>query len=104
MTTSTATERRPRLRQGTRLIALLGVALLLSGLAAMPVLAAYLLANAAPRPSKRLYDRRAELLSNIQEAYLANLDHATSNVNAADAGGSAENAENLHTGDLSGRA
>jgi hypothetical protein len=40
VTTSTATERRPRLRQGTRLIALLGTALLLSGLAATPVLAA----------------------------------------------------------------
>jgi deoxyhypusine synthase len=50
---------------------------------AMPVLAAYLLENVPPRPHKRLFDRRDEILSNLRDAYLANLDHATSNVEAA---------------------
>lgn len=37
---------------------------------AMPVLAAYLLDACQPRPLKRLYDRRAELVARLREAYL----------------------------------
>ncbi|WP_029215500.1 homospermidine biosynthesis protein [Kallotenue papyrolyticum] len=37
---------------------------------AMPVLAAYLLDACRPRPLKRLYDRRAELVARLREAYL----------------------------------
>ncbi len=36
---------------------------------ALPVLAAYVLDVCSPRPLKRLYDRRAELLSGLQAAY-----------------------------------
>lgn len=37
---------------------------------AMPVLAAYLLDACQPRPLKRLYDRRAELVARLREVYL----------------------------------
>jgi deoxyhypusine synthase len=35
---------------------------------AIPIMAAYLLERATPRPLKRLYDRRAELLAGLQQA------------------------------------
>jgi deoxyhypusine synthase len=37
---------------------------------ALPILAAYALANVAPRAPKRLYDRRAELMESLSSAYL----------------------------------
>ncbi len=38
---------------------------------AMPLIAAYALARRAPRPPKRLYDRRAELLGRLADTYRA---------------------------------
>ena len=38
---------------------------------ALPILTAYALANHAPRPPRRLADRRAELLASLCESYLA---------------------------------
>jgi len=43
---------------------------------ALPLLAAYALANREARPLKRLYDRREELVARMREAYLAQLDGA----------------------------
>ncbi len=39
---------------------------------ALPIMAAYALANAPRRPLKRLYDRRADLLANLTAIYQAN--------------------------------
>ena len=36
---------------------------------ALPLLTAYALARHAPRPLKRLYDRREELMKRLKEAY-----------------------------------
>lgn len=38
---------------------------------AMPIIAAYLLETAQPRPHKRLYERRAEMVEKLHQAYLA---------------------------------
>ncbi len=38
---------------------------------AMPIMAAYALANHPPRPHKRLYDRREALVATLKETYLA---------------------------------
>lgn len=38
---------------------------------ALPILTAYTLSQCAPRPLKRLYDRRLELLARLQQEYLA---------------------------------
>jgi deoxyhypusine synthase len=38
---------------------------------ALPILAGYALANAQPRPHRRLYDRRAELVEKLKDAYVA---------------------------------
>ena len=38
---------------------------------ALPLLTAYALARHPPRPLKRLYDRRGELMERLREAYLA---------------------------------
>ena len=35
----------------------------------MPILAAYVLDSCQPRPLKRLYDRRGQLLAALQQAY-----------------------------------
>ena len=43
---------------------------------ALPLLAAYALANREARPLKRLYDRREELVARMREAYLARLGGA----------------------------
>jgi deoxyhypusine synthase len=40
---------------------------------AMPLMAAYLLTNVTPRPLRRLYDRRQELLGDLATAYQARL-------------------------------
>ena len=37
---------------------------------ALPLMTAYALQNAAPRPLRRLYDRRDELMDNLTHAYL----------------------------------
>jgi len=37
----------------------------------LPLLTAYALARHAPRPLKRLYDRRGELMAGLKAAYLA---------------------------------
>jgi deoxyhypusine synthase len=39
---------------------------------AMPILTAYALAKHAPRPPRRLYDRRAEMMNSLKSSYLAN--------------------------------
>jgi deoxyhypusine synthase len=41
---------------------------------ALPILAAYAIANHPPRPAKRLYDRRAEMLENLARRYRAVLE------------------------------
>ncbi len=38
---------------------------------ALPLLAAFALAHREPRPLKRLYDRRAQVLGRLREDYLA---------------------------------
>jgi deoxyhypusine synthase len=37
---------------------------------ALPILTAYVMSQCAPRPLKRLYDRRPEFLARIQREYL----------------------------------
>ena len=39
-----------------------------------PILAAYALSKRAPRPPRRLYERREELLDSLRKAYLAARD------------------------------
>lgn len=41
---------------------------------AMPIIAAYVLDQAAPRPLRRLYDRRDDLLARLTRAYLASIE------------------------------
>ena len=43
---------------------------------ALPIIAAYVLDQVAPRPLRRLYDRRDDLLARLTRAYLANIEHA----------------------------
>jgi deoxyhypusine synthase len=44
---------------------------------ALPILTAYTLASAAPRPLKRLYDRRDELHGRLAADYLARVAATT---------------------------
>ncbi|MBI4785617.1 MAG: deoxyhypusine synthase [Chloroflexi bacterium] len=41
---------------------------------ALPIMTAYLLANATPRPLRRLYDRRDEMLNRLLEAFVKNAE------------------------------
>jgi len=41
---------------------------------ALPIMAAYALASAAPRPLKRLYDRREALLARLTTDYLSRVE------------------------------
>ena len=56
---------------------------------ALPILTAYTLACAEPRPLKRLYDRREALLARLREDYLAHGSQPTSSEDLPAAGGTA---------------
>jgi len=67
---------------------------------ALPILTAYALASAEPRPLKRLYDRRDELLGQLSDAYLARLASGDDSASTASdaAAGTAVGRATPHTG------